>query len=49
MGDNPWLDNFYAGAVAGGQLRVLDSNGATVASSDYRLAPLLGIAAPLNF
>ncbi len=41
--------DFYAGAVAGGQLRVLDSSGATLESSRYKLAPLLGITAALNF
>jgi len=41
--------DFYAGAVAGGQLRVLDANGSTVSSSDYKLSPLLGITAALNF
>ena len=48
LGTQGRLD-FYAGAVADGQLRVLDSNGATVASSDYKLAPLFGITATLNF
>jgi hypothetical protein len=48
LGPQGRLD-FYAGAVAGGQLRVLNSNGATVASSDHKLAPLLGITAALNF
>ena len=39
--------DFYAGA--GGGLRLLDSSGATVTSSRYKLAPLLGITAALTF
>ena len=41
--------DFYAGAVTGGKLRVLDSNGATLSSSDYRAAPLLAASATLSF
>jgi hypothetical protein len=41
--------DFYAGAVAGGQLRVLNANGSTASSSDYKLAPLLGLTAALDF
>jgi hypothetical protein len=48
LGPQGRLD-LYAGAVADGELRVLNSNSSTVASSDYKLAPLLGLTAALNF
>ena len=41
--------DLYAGAIAGGELRVLNANGSTAASSDYKVAPLLGLTAALNF
>jgi hypothetical protein len=41
--------DFYAGAVTAGKLRVLDANGATLASSSYHPAPLLAASATLNF
>ena len=47
-GANGRID-FYAGAIVGGELRVLDSSGSTLSSSDYDAAPLLGISASLRF
>jgi len=41
--------DLYAGAVTAGKLRVLDANGATLASSSYHPAPLLAASATLNF
>ncbi|HEY5863801.1 MAG TPA: hypothetical protein VIX61_11965 [Casimicrobiaceae bacterium] len=41
--------DMYAGAVVGGELRVLDASGSTVSSSDFKTAPLLGITASLEF
>ena len=41
--------DMYAGAVVGGELRVLDASGSTVSSSDFKTAPLLGISASLKF
>jgi hypothetical protein len=41
--------DFYAGAVVNGNLRVLDSNGSTVTSSDYDAQPVLGIRASYAF
>jgi hypothetical protein len=48
LGPQDRLD-FYVGAMAGGQLRVQNSNGGTVASSAYKLAPLLGVTAVVKF
>ena len=48
LGPQDRLD-FYVGAVAGGQLRVQNSSGGTVASSDYSLAPLLGATVLVKF
>jgi len=41
--------DFYAGAIVGGNMRVLDSNGATLSSSDYSTQPVLGIRASYAF
>jgi hypothetical protein len=41
--------DFYAGAIVNGELRVLNSNGSTVTSSDYDAAPILGISGSLRF
>lgn len=41
--------DFYAGAVVGGSLRVLDRNGSTVSSSDFKPAPLLAISGSWSF
>jgi hypothetical protein len=48
MGTNGSLD-VYAGAVVGGSLRVLDGNGSTVSSSDFKPAPLLAVSGSLSF
>ena len=37
--------DFYAGAVVGGQLKLLDREGGTVSSSDYDAAPIVGVSA----
>ena len=39
----------YAGAIVNGQLKVLNSNGSTVSSSDYNAQPVLGIRATYAF
>jgi hypothetical protein len=41
--------DFFAGAVVGGELRLLDSSGSTISESDFKTAPLLGISASLEF
>ena len=41
--------DFYAGAIVDGNMRVLDSNGATLSSSDYKTQPVLGIRASYAF
>jgi hypothetical protein len=41
--------DFYAGAIVNGNMRVLDSNGATLSSSDYNTQPVLGIRAAYAF
>lgn len=41
--------DLYAGAVVGGSLRVLDRNGSTISSSDFKPAPLLAISGSLSF
>ena len=41
--------DFYAGAIVDGNLRVLDSNGSTVSSSDYEPQTVLGIRASYAF
>ena len=41
--------DFYAGAVTAGKLRVLDSAGATLSSSNYQTAPLFAASATLAF
>ena len=41
--------DFYAGAILNGRLKVLDSNGSTVTSSDYNAQPVLGIRAAYAF
>lgn len=41
--------DFYAGAILNGRLKVLDSNGSTVTSSDYGTQPVLGIRASYAF
>jgi hypothetical protein len=41
--------DFYAGAIVNGNMRVLNSNGSTVASSDYKPQPVLGIRASYAF
>jgi hypothetical protein len=41
--------DFYAGAVLDGNTRVLNSNGSTVSSSDYKPQPVLGIRAAYAF
>ncbi len=41
--------DFYAGVVADGKLRLLDTNGETLQSSSYGMAPLLGITGSLSF
>jgi hypothetical protein len=41
--------DFYAGAIVDGNMRVLDSNGATLSSSDYKTQPVLGIRAAYAF
>jgi len=48
LGPRGHLD-LYAGAVTAGKLRVLDSSGATLSSSNYRPAPLLAASATLSF
>ena len=48
LGPRGHLD-LYAGAVTAGKLRVLDSGGATLSSSNYRPAPLLAASATLSF
>jgi len=48
LGPTGHLD-LYAGAVTGGKLSVLDSSGATMSSSSYHPAPLLGLSATLKF
>ncbi len=39
----------YAGVVAAGNLRVMDSNGATLSSSDYDAAAIVGLSASIKF
>lgn len=41
--------DFYAGAILNGRLKVLDSNGSTVTSSDYNTQPVLGVRAAYAF
>ncbi len=41
--------DFYAGAILNGRLKVLDSNGSTVTSTDYGAQPVLGIRAAYAF
>ncbi|MCO5123533.1 MAG: hypothetical protein M9915_07295 [Rhizobacter sp.] len=41
--------DFYAGLVADGKLRLLDTNGETLRSADYGTAPLLGITGSYSF
>jgi hypothetical protein len=41
--------DFYAGAIVDGNLRVLNENGSTVSSSDYKAQPVLGIRASYAF
>ena len=41
--------DFYAGLVAGGKLRLLDTNGETLQSADYGTAPLFGISGSFRF
>jgi hypothetical protein len=41
--------DFYAGAIVDGNLRVLNENGSTVSSSDYKPQPVLGIRASYAF
>lgn len=41
--------DFYAGAILDGRLKVLDSNGSTVTSSDYGTQPVLGVRASYAF
>jgi hypothetical protein len=41
--------DFYAGLVADGRLRLLDTNGETLRSADYGTAPLLGITGSYSF
>ena len=48
LGKTGRLD-FVAGAIVGGELKLFDRNGNTLASSDYKAAPLLGITAKLDF
>ncbi len=39
----------YAGVAVGGRLRVIDTNGTTVASDDYATAPLVGLTLAHRF
>ncbi|MBS0321330.1 MAG: hypothetical protein JSR18_12365 [Proteobacteria bacterium] len=39
----------YAGVVAAGNLRVMNSDGATLSSSDYDAAPIVGMSASIRF
>ena len=41
--------DLHAGTVIDGRLRVMDAGGATVQSSDYGTAPLLGLTGSINF
>lgn len=41
--------DFYAGLVADGKLRLLDTNGETLRSDDYGTAPLFGITGSYSF
>lgn len=41
--------DFYAGLVADGKLRLLDTNGETLQSVDYGSAPLLGVTGSFSF
>jgi hypothetical protein len=41
--------DFYAGAIVDGNLRVLNENGSTVSSSDYKPQPVLGVRASYAF
>jgi hypothetical protein len=41
--------DLYAGAIVNGRLKVLDSNGSTVTSSDYHAQPVLGVRAAYAF
>jgi len=41
--------DFYAGAIVAGELRVLNSDGATVSASDYNTSPIFAISAIYTF
>ena len=41
--------DLYAGVVANGRLRVLDSQGNTVQQSDYGTAPLIALSGSFSF
>jgi len=41
--------DFYAGVIVEGELRVLNSNGATLSSSDYKPSPIFAISAKYEF
>jgi hypothetical protein len=48
LGKNGTLD-FVAGALVGGELKVIDRNGNTLSQADYKTSPLLGITAKVDF
>jgi hypothetical protein len=41
--------DLYAGAVVGGKLKLMDTNGNTMSSSDYKASPLLGLSVSMKF
>lgn len=48
IGRSAKLD-MYAGAVVGGELRMLSASGSTMAKSDYDVAPIFGLSATVSF
>jgi hypothetical protein len=48
MGENVRI-SFYGGVLTGGELRVQDDDGDSVANSDYDPAPIVGLAGTIRF